>query len=381
MKTERQSIDRGAGGHEPPPRRHLGLPTSTSTPCLLARRAVAVLCALLAPIGAGAKANEPSSAKLLSPYSLPSDFDFQTTVYRHGEPVDGLFDVAFELWDSRSGGELLGRIDRSGLEVAAGDLRAALDFGDVAMDGDTWLAVRIRPEDAASYVQLGARQRLRGAGGCTVNEDVRINGPLFVDAAGPQSDVKLFNHRLRLAGNGVGGLRFDTSTLQTSTTPGAPGALVLNRLGGTVAMGLSASAVGSTSAALVLPAGPATDCCSGGSLRVGTGQRTIAFDASSIQAQSADAPSDLFLNFEGGTVQVGPGDLDIGLGVDFNAADEVTVDITCSTGTHILAGGCISGSGPIGAMYPIDRSTWRCSFDGTGFALNQAFAICARLEY
>lgn len=311
--------------------------------------------------------------------TLGTAFTYQGRLQQHGAPADGVFDLGFELWDSRDAGSYLGRVDLFDVPVRQGAFLVELDFGyDVFADQIPWLEIQVRPAASGAYVALEPRQRLASAGGgCTVDSDVQINGTLDIDAPGTVPELRIaccngVDDGGQILLNGfLGGLAISDSEIET-TAAGSPSALRINADGGNVGIG-----VASPQAPLHLPSGPDANPTSGGALVIGsTTGASIAFDSNEILARNNGSVATLTLNNEGGTVRIG-GQLDIGVVQATNVADSGLVTATCPAGTFIMSGGCFGGL--IENSYPIDSTRWRCEFDDS--SNNKTYAICGRLQW
>ena len=320
-------------------------------------------------------------------FSFGTEFVYQGRLHDGGAPADGIYDVGFELYDRIEGGTLLGRVDRLGLQVEGGLLVAELDFGiDVRSSDGGWLQVEVRSAGQGLFHRLEPRQKVTGEGvGCTVDEDVTINGGLFVDAPGANPDITtaccndvddggniLINGFLRE-------LSMDSDEIQ-ATSLGQGADLRINADGGNVGIGVQ-----SADAPLHLPDGPDVQTTGGGSLILGElTDRNLAIDENEIMARTNGVASTLHLNNDGGQVHAGgdlvvDGDLGIGIQTVSSNTDSDDIVVNCPAGKTIVSGGCFGGADEIEGSFPNSDTSWRCLFNGVGVG-NTAYAVCARIE-
>ncbi|MCH9648881.1 MAG: hypothetical protein K0U98_11630 [Deltaproteobacteria bacterium] len=310
-------------------------------------------------------------------FSLGTEFTYQGSLHYEGAPAEGVFDVTFELYDQREGGTFQGRVDRFDLPVRDGRLIARIDFGSDVRSQDAWVAIEVRAAGRGAYTRLEPRQRV--AGGCTVDEDVTINGQLFVDSPSAAPDISIAccndvdNGGGLLINDFLGALKFDGGEIQAEAL-GNPSQILINADGGNVGIGVASAA-----APLNIPAGPDAEPDSGGSVVVGNpAGLNMALDNNEIMVRNDGATSTLFLNNDGGRVLVG-GNLDIGLEIVQVNSDSNNYTVSCPAGKAILAGSCGGGSDSVNSSIPESSTTWRCVFDSSG--PHEAYAICARVQW
>ena len=71
-------------------------------------------------------------------------FTFQGELNENGVPANAVFNMAFSLFDSASGGTLIGTPDVHGaVPVVDGKFTAQLDFGSAAFEDNRWLEIEI----------------------------------------------------------------------------------------------------------------------------------------------------------------------------------------------------------------------------------------------
>ncbi len=91
---------------------------------------------------------------------LGTAFTYQGSVSLQGQPLNGLADFEFGLWDSATGGLQIGTtLAINGVTVTTGVFAALLDFGAAAWTGDArWLEISIRyPSGGGTYTILTPR--------------------------------------------------------------------------------------------------------------------------------------------------------------------------------------------------------------------------------
>ncbi len=328
----------------------------------------------------GVRPDAPPSTQ--AALAIPTGFSYQGRLEHDGAPASGVFDFGFELFDQRTEGAFLGRIERFDVQVSNGRFSANLDFDSHVFTGSApWVQLEVRTTGDAEYTPLGGRQRLVGAGGtCMVDEDVRINGTLTVDREGVDTtELFLGTGKMYLRGAGVvAGLFREAGQLSSAGTLGTAVPFYLNADGGNVGVGTSLPA-----APLHLPGTPDAEPESGGVLVLGDiSSHNMAIDRNEIQARNNGATSQLTLNSSGGDVVIG-GNLDLGLVSQIRGQKELVVDAFCPVaGTQIISGGCSAGNvnDPIEASFALNSTTWRCVFqDTTSTSNNQATAVCGRI--
>ncbi len=95
--------------------------------------------------------------------ALGTAFTYQGQLKQGGNPVNGVCDFQFSLWDAASGGAQIGSTQTAAnVSVSNGLFTVQLDFGAGAFNGDArWLAIAVRcPAGSGSYTTLSPRQEL-----------------------------------------------------------------------------------------------------------------------------------------------------------------------------------------------------------------------------
>ncbi len=96
---------------------------------------------------------------------LGTTFTYQARLASGDQAASGLFDFCFSLFDSASGGGLLGGpLTNPAVSVAGGLFTTTLDFGAGAFTGDArWLEIAVRTNGSGAYHTLAPRQPLTPA--------------------------------------------------------------------------------------------------------------------------------------------------------------------------------------------------------------------------
>jgi hypothetical protein len=90
-----------------------------------------------------------------------TQFTYQGNLQESGIAANGVYDLEFALYDSPSGGNLLGApISRPGVNVSTGIFAALLDFGDQFPGSARYLEIRIKSPAAQSFNVLSPRQAI-----------------------------------------------------------------------------------------------------------------------------------------------------------------------------------------------------------------------------
>lgn len=115
---------------------------------------LALLPALALLAGRTAQAQTPVGAA----------FTYQGILAQSGSPVDGVYQMKFDLYGAASGGSALApQVSLTAVTVTKGRFTVDLDFGaSVFVNDARWLEVAVRPGASGSFTTLG-RQRLRPA--------------------------------------------------------------------------------------------------------------------------------------------------------------------------------------------------------------------------
>lgn len=309
-----------------------------------------------------------------SGFSLGTEITYRGALEHKGRPAEGRFDVTYELWDAPRGGNFLGRIDRFDQAVAAGALIASLDFGADAFElGSPWLEIHVREAGSGTYVPLLPRQQLARGSTCTVNSDVEIDGQLTVSDSIVAGETGAFD-----------GLLIDAKEISVSSVFLDP-ELLINPAGGSRQVGIG---VASAEAPLSLPGGPDASPSAGGALVVGAmSGANIAVDSNEIMARNNGATAKLFLNANGGEVQIG-GPLLVGYEVveqigGCGGPGGLWIEAVCPAGKRALGGSCdrfhaTNDSRPLSIGGVAGRG-WRCEIANCDSS-DRAIAICAGIR-
>jgi hypothetical protein len=129
----------------------------------LIKISIFALIILLAAAGS-ATAQDPEQVTAIP---LGASFTYQGRLNQGGAPASGVFDFEFYLFDTPSGGSLVGGpVAVDDLILSDGYFTVLLDFGTGAFSGQArYLEVRVRPgSDTGSFTILTPRQELPGAG-------------------------------------------------------------------------------------------------------------------------------------------------------------------------------------------------------------------------
>ena len=321
-----------------------------------------------------------------SEFSAGTAFTYQGRLQQRGQPADGVFDLSFALFDTRSDGQSFGQIDLLDVPVRNGAFTVELDFLLPVFSGEKlWLETQVRAAGKGAYSRLEPRDLLLGKGGttCAVDNDVLITGRLDVNPSGTQPGLNVYCcNEADLDGGGqitlqstLGALRIDNNEIQV-TALGTPQMFQINPHGGNIGLGVSNPA-----APVHVPPGPDVTAVGGGALVVGYSSN-IAIDSNEIQAHVSNAPGTLFLNYSGGTVRTGgdaivEGNLGIGIQQVEEFAHASAINVECPAGKKIISGGCF---GDAEAGYPFDNgNAWRCIFADS--SNNTAYAVCGRVTW
>lgn len=182
-----------------------------------------------------------------------SAISYQGRLLAGGEPVNGLRDFQFQLYDRLLAGVKVGPLQElTAVNVSDGLFNVVLDFGEASFDGEArYLEVRVRANGSAGpYTVLQPRQRLQAAPyalhagsiadgavrassigeGCAYGQVLATDGQSWTCANAP---IKLgaaqqVRHDVIIDGNPASGVRADLPTLRASTevtlyTDGATG--------------------------------------------------------------------------------------------------------------------------------------------------------------
>ncbi len=114
----------------------------------MARRLLPVTCAALV-LACASCAMAQSTA-----------FTYQGSLTNAGAPASGGYDFQFKLYDSASGGNLLGSVTVLNVAVQDGIFATSVDFGGQFTGADRWLQISTRPSGGVVYTNLSAREQL-----------------------------------------------------------------------------------------------------------------------------------------------------------------------------------------------------------------------------
>jgi len=92
-------------------------------------------------------------AGLLSAINAQS-FTYQGFLRQNGTPADGNFNLTFRLYDSATGGSLLGTVSLTNVPVANGLFTVELNFGAVWTGADRWLEIQVGTTTLAPRVKI-----------------------------------------------------------------------------------------------------------------------------------------------------------------------------------------------------------------------------------
>lgn len=149
----------------------------------VSRMAVAALIAL-----AAATANA----------QIGTAFNYQGQLLNAGQPVDGLIDVRFTLFDQSTGGNLIaGTVETSNVPASGGLFAANVDFGfdPYTSDRALFLQIEVRsPADSGSFVALDARQPLTAAPFSLATRGINVTGSnqVGIGTSSPRSLLHVF---------------------------------------------------------------------------------------------------------------------------------------------------------------------------------------------
>lgn len=171
-----------------------------------------------------------------------SAISYQGRLLADGEPVNGLRDFQFRLYDTMKDGEAVGPLQElTGVNVSAGLFNVVLDFGTASFDGDArYLEVRVRANGSADpYTVLRPRQRLQAAPyalhaatvadgavqarsigeGCAYGQVLATDGQSWTCASAPieLGAAQQVSHEVEIGGILAPAVRADLPTLRAST--------------------------------------------------------------------------------------------------------------------------------------------------------------------
>jgi lysophospholipase L1-like esterase len=92
-------------------------------------------------------------------FSQGTAFTYQGSLNNGGVPANGVYDLAFELYNTNSGGDAVtGPLTNSATMVSNGLFVVTLDFGDVFNGSNYWLDVSVRTNGTGPFIELLPRQ-------------------------------------------------------------------------------------------------------------------------------------------------------------------------------------------------------------------------------
>jgi len=114
-----------------------------------------VLLTILAVVPRALRAQAPSSTA----------FTYQGQLKQADQPVTGKADMMFELWSTEVGGDSMGTVGVSFVDIVNGLFQVQLDFGLVSLgEKPGWLEVTVEfPSGAGNWTTLGPRQAITAA--------------------------------------------------------------------------------------------------------------------------------------------------------------------------------------------------------------------------
>ena len=333
-------------------------------------------------------------------FSLDTAFIYQGALKQNGGAADGLYDFQYEIYDQADGGIFLGTTTLFDQIVANGAFSSELDFQRNTGGGGMWLEIKVREAGNGVFSTLSPRQLLSSGGGvCTVDSDLEVNGTVAINAPNSTRNVYIDG---------------DKRSIQARTLTTFPTVLELNPLGGSVRINDSESDFGR----LIIEGETDVSLAeSDGMLIIGKFDGpNLGIDRNEIMARNNTEPRTLFLNHEGGLVQVGPGGLnvvgDLSVGGTLNVGGPLNVNglidigfqivtikkgdgvklvsAPCPSGKKVIAGGCYTsdpsnlfGADKLVWSYPsLELGTWSwiCLYDDEGHDYIRAHAICANIN-
>jgi len=106
-------------------------------------------------------------------------FTYQGELKQGGELARGVFDLALELYDQPTGGNLLGRVTLAAVEVRDGAFTVVVDFG-LPLPGcgvNRFLETHVRPAGGSEYTRLLPRQPMKSKADCVVDGTLTVTAP------------------------------------------------------------------------------------------------------------------------------------------------------------------------------------------------------------
>src|SRR4051794_27836724 len=102
------------------------------------------------------------STTILSVRAQGTAFTYQGSLQNSGSPANGIYDVAFTLFGSSSGGSAIaGPVTNTPTAVSNGLFTVTLDFGSAPFGGSArWLEIAVRTNGSGGFSTLGPRPQL-----------------------------------------------------------------------------------------------------------------------------------------------------------------------------------------------------------------------------
>lgn len=103
-------------------------------------------------------------------------FTYQGELKQGGELARGVFDLALELYDQPTDGNLLGRVTLAAVEVMNGSFTVVVDFG-LPLPGcgaERFLETHVRPAGGDEYTTLSPRQPMKSKADCVVDGTLTV---------------------------------------------------------------------------------------------------------------------------------------------------------------------------------------------------------------
>lgn len=277
------------------------------------------------------------SSSALGQTALGTAFSYQGRLMNNGAPANGVFDVSFRLYGVSTAGLPLGSmVVLDDVTITDGLITANVDFGATAYVGQArWLEIGVRPGSSPSFFTLlSPRQPINPTPfSVSSSNPWAINGTAISSTntgnvgIGTGSPVaKLTVHgtventtfadgvvRINTAVAGTGGfghtITMDGDEINGWNTlnlnPNATNNILMVGGGGRVGIGSTAPAT-----RLHVEGGSDAEPVSGGFVTIGsTTGANIAIDNNEIMARTNGVASTLYLNFDGGTVDISGADV------------------------------------------------------------------------
>lgn len=277
------------------------------------------------------------STSALGQTALGTAFTYQGRLMNNGAPANGTFDLTFRLYGvSTAGLPLASIVQVNDIVVTDGLVTTTVDFGATAYVGQArWLEVGVRPgASIGAFTLLAPRQPINptpfsvssstpwAINGTAINST--NTGNVGIGTASPLAKLTVhgtventtladgvvrintavdgtfgFGHTITMDGDEING--WNTLNLN----PDAANNILMVGGGGRVGIGSTAPAT-----RLHVEGGSDAEPTSGGFLTLGsTNSSNLVFDNNEIMARTNGVPSTLYLNFDGGTVDISGADV------------------------------------------------------------------------